>query len=102
MAQANEILKEKETLETPQVASHEEVSSRKRIAKNTVFLYFRMLITMVVGLFTSRVVLNTLGVEDYGINNVVGGVVAMFSLISASISGSIGRFITFELGTGNM
>lgn len=102
MAQANEILEEKETLETPQETSHEEVSSHKRIAKNTVFLYFRMLITMVVGLFTSRVVLNTLGVEDYGINNVVGGVVAMFSLISASISGSIGRFITFELGTGNM
>jgi len=61
-----------------------------------------MLITMAVGLYTSRVVLNTLGVEDYGINNVVGGVVAMFSLISASISGSIGRFITFELGTGNI
>ena len=79
----------------------EQVSSHKRIAKNTVFLYFRMMITMVVGLFTSRVVLNTLGVEDYGINNVVGGVVAMFSLISASISGSIGRFITFELGSGN-
>lgn len=80
----------------------EEVSSHKRIAKNTVYLYFRMMITMVIGLFTSRVVLNTLGVEDYGIYNVVGGVVSMFSLISASISGSIGRFITFELGTGNM
>ncbi len=61
-----------------------------------------MLITMLVGLYTSRVVLNTLGVEDYGINNVVGGVVAMFSLISASISGSIGRFLTFELGRGDM
>ena len=61
-----------------------------------------MLITMVVGLYTSRVILNTLGVEDYGINNVVGGVIAMFSLISASISGSIGRFLTFELGRGNM
>lgn len=80
----------------------EPISDNKRIAKNTMYLYFRMLITMVVGLFTSRVVLNTLGVEDYGINNVVGGVVAMFSLISASISGSIGRFITFELGTGNI
>ena len=66
------------------------------------YLYFRMLITMVVGLFTSRIVLNTLGVEDYGINNVVGGVVAMFSLISASISASISRFLTFELGRGNM
>lgn len=77
-------------------------SNNKRIAKNTIYLYFRMLITMVVGLYTSRVVLNTLGVEDYGINNVVGGVVAMFSLISASISGSIGRFLTFELGRGDM
>ena len=82
--------------------TEEPISSNKRIAKNTIFLYFRMLITMAVGLYTSRVVLNTLGVEDYGINNVVGGVVAMFSLISASISGSIGRFITFELGTGNI
>lgn len=77
-------------------------SNNKRIAKNTIYLYFRMLITMVVGLYTSRVILNTLGVEDYGINNVVGGVIAMFSLISASISGSIGRFLTFELGRGNM
>lgn len=81
---------------------HEPISSNKRIAKNTIMLYFRMLITMAVGLYTSRVVLNTLGVEDYGIYNVVGGVVGMFSLISASISGSIGRFITFELGTGNI
>ena len=82
--------------------TEEPISSNKRIAKNTIFLYFRMLITMAVGLYSSRVVLNTLGVEDYGINSVVGGVVAMFSLISASISGSIGRFITYELGTGNI
>lgn len=80
----------------------EPISDNKRIAKNTMYLYFRMLITMVVGLFTSRVVLNTLGVEDYGINNVVGGVVAMFSLISASISASISRFLTFELGRGDI
>ena len=102
MAQADEILEDKNRLQASQETNCEEVSSHRRIAKNTIYLYFRMLITMVVGLFTSRVVLNTLGVEDYGINNVVGGVVAMFSLISASISGSIGRFITFELGTGNM
>lgn len=80
----------------------EPISDNRRIAKNTMYLYMRMLITMVVGLFTSRIVLNTLGVEDYGINNVVGGVVAMFSLISASISGSIGRFLTYELGRGDM
>lgn len=52
--------------------------NNKRIAKNTIFLYFRMIFIMVVSLFTSRVVLNTLGVEDYGIYNVVGGIVAMF------------------------
>ena len=93
--------KEQESLDSP-TPKVEEISSHKRIAKNTLMLYFRMFITLIIGLFTSRVVLNTLGVEDYGIYNVVGGVVAMFSLISASISGSIGRFITFELGTGNI
>ena len=84
---------------TPNV---EEVSSHKRIAKNTLMLYFRMFITLIIGLFTSRVVLNTLGVEDYGIYNVVGGLVSMFSLVSGSISAAISRFITFELGTGNI
>ena len=54
--------------------------NNKRIAKNTLLLYFRMLLTMVVSLYTSRVVLGALGVEDYGIYNVVGGVVAMFSM----------------------
>ena len=57
----------------------------KRIAKNTLLLYFRMGITMIVSLFTSRVVLNTLGVEDYGVYNVVGGVVAMFGFINAAM-----------------
>ena len=71
--------------------------NNKRIAKNTLLLYFRMLFMMAVSLFTSRVILNTLGVEDYGINNVVGGVVAMFSVLSGSMSSSISRFITFEL-----
>ena len=55
--------------------------NNKRIAKNTLLLYFRMLITMAVSLYTSRVVLNILGVEDFGIYNVVGGIVAMFGLI---------------------
>ena len=53
--------------------------NNKRIAKNTLLLYFRMLLTIVVGLYTSRVVLNTLGVSDYGVYNVVGGIVAMLS-----------------------
>ena len=75
--------------------------NNKRIAKNTLLLYVRMLILMLVSLYTSRVVLNALGVEDYGIYNVVGGFVAMFSIISGSLSAAISRFITFELGTGN-
>ena len=76
-------------------------SNNKRIAKNTLLLYFRMLLLMVVSLYTSRVVLNALGVEDFGIYNVVGGVVAMFSVISGSLSAAISRFITFELGRGD-
>lgn len=79
--------------------SHAE--NTKRIAKNTLMLYVRMLFSMLVSLYTSRVVLNTLGVEDYGIYNVVGGFVAMFSLISNSLSSSVSRFITFELGRGD-
>lgn len=76
-------------------------SNNKRIAKNTLLLYFRMLFMMVVSLYTSRVILNALGVEDFGIYNVVGGVVAMFTVISGSLSAAISRFITYELGSGN-
>ena len=75
--------------------------NNKRIAKNTLLLYVRTLFIMLVTLYTSRVVLNTLGVTDYGIYNVVGGVVMMFSVISSSLSSSISRFITYELGHGN-
>lgn len=73
----------------------------RRIAKNTLLLYVRMLFSMLVSLYTSRVVLNALGVEDYGIYNVVGGFVAMFSIVSSSLSSSASRFITFELGRGD-
>lgn len=76
-------------------------ANNKRIAKNTLLLYFRTLFIMLVTLYTSRVVLNTLGVTDYGIYNVVGGVVMMFSVISSSLSSSISRFITYELGHGD-
>lgn len=78
--------------------SYQSSDNNKRIAKNTLLLYVRMLFTMAVSLFTSRVILNTLGVEDYGINNVVGGIVTMFTVLSGSLSTSISRFITFELG----
>lgn len=76
--------------------------NNKRIAKNTLLLYVRMLFMMIVSLYTSRVILNALGVEDFGIYNVVGGVVAMFSVISGSLSTAISRFITFELGKGDL
>lgn len=82
--------------------SNQTSDNNKRIAKNTLLLYVRMLFTMAVSLFTSRVILNALGVEDYGINNVVGGIVTMFSVLSGSLSSSISRFITFELGKGNI
>ena len=75
--------------------------NNKRIAKNTLLLYVRMLFLMVVSLFTSRVILNTLGVEDFGIYNVVGGIVAMFTIISGSLTSAISRFLTFELGKGD-
>jgi len=74
----------------------------KRIAKNTLLLYVRMLFIMAVNLYMSRVVLNTLGVVDFGIYNVIAGVVAMFAIISGSLSAAISRFITFELGRGNL
>lgn len=73
-------------------------TNSKRIARNTIFLYLRMFVMMMIGLFTSRIILQTLGVKDYGIYNVVGGVVGMFSIVSSSMSTSISRFITFELG----
>ena len=76
--------------------------SNKRIAKNTAMLYIRMLFTMAVSLYTSRVVLNTLGVNDYGIYNVVGGVVTMFSFLNSSMSSATQRFLSFELGQNNI
>ena len=75
--------------------------NNKRIAKNTLLLCFRMFFMMFISLFTSRVVLNTLGVEDYGIYNVVGGVVTMFGFLNAAMSTSTQRYLTFELGRGS-
>ena len=77
-------------------------SNNKRIAKNTLLLYFRMFLLMAITLFTSRVVLQTLGVEDYGIYNVVGGFVAMFGILTSSLSTAISRFITVELGKNEL
>ncbi|MCX9111810.1 hypothetical protein OKS80_02720 [Aeromonas veronii] len=72
-----------------------------RIVKNSLFLYFRMILTLVVTLYTSRVVLNVLGVEDFGIYNVVGGVVTMMAFLSGAMSSATQRFLSFELGKGD-
>lgn len=73
----------------------------RQIARNTLMLYVRMLVLMLVGLYTSRVVLEALGETDFGVYNVVGGVVAMFTIISGSLNSAVSRFITFEMGKGS-
>lgn len=73
-------------------------ADNQRIAKNTLLLYFRMLFTMAVSLYTSRVVLNALGVEDFGIYNVVGGIVVMLSFLNGAMAGATQRFLNIELG----
>ena len=80
----------------------ETLANNKRIAKNTLFLYFRTFITMIVGLYMGRVILQALGVGDYGINTVVGGIVTMSSLITATMSMSISRYLTYALGVGDI
>lgn len=77
-------------------------ANNRRIAKNTLLLYFRMILNMLVALYTSRIVLNTLGVTDFGIYNVVGGVVSMFGFLNGLLSTTIQRYMTFELGKGNL
>lgn len=72
----------------------------KRIARNTLLLYVRMLLLLFIGLFTSRVVLAALGETDYGVYNAVGGMVTVFTFLTASISSAISRFLAFELGNG--
>ena len=79
----------------------DQIANTKRIAKNTLMLYFRMFFLMILGLFTSRVVLHALGETDYGIYNVVGGVVALFTVISGALTTAVTRFITFEMGKGS-
>ena len=78
-----------------------EVSENKRIAKNSLYLYLRMFITLLVGLYTSRITLIALGVSDYGIYNVVGGFVTMFVFLNLAMVNSTQRYITYELGKGN-
>jgi len=78
------------------------MSNNKRIAKNTIFLYIRMLVLMLVSLYTSRVVLAALGVEDYGIYNVVGGIVVLFTFINNAMITSTQRYLNYELGRNDL
>jgi O-antigen/teichoic acid export membrane protein len=75
-----------------------ELSANKRIAKNTLMLYFRMFFSMIVTFYTSRVVLNSLGIEDFGIYNVVAGVIIMFGFLNSAMAASTLRFLTYENG----
>ena len=77
------------------------MSDNKTIAQNTLFLYIRMMVTMIISLYTSRVVLQILGIDDYGIYQAVGGIVGFLSFINSALSGGTSRFLTYELGRGN-
>lgn len=78
------------------------IINNKRIAKNTLLLYFRMILTLLVGLYSSRVILQSLGVEDYGIYSVVAGFLSMFGIITGALSSAILRFITIEIANQNI
>ena len=73
----------------------------KRIAKNTIVLYVRTIVTMLIALYTSRVILKNLGVEDYGLYNVIGGFVSLLSVVVSGLTTSIQRFLSYEIGSGN-
>ena len=76
-------------------------ANNKRIAKNTLMLYIRMLLTMGVNLYTSRIILQALGVDDFGLYNIVGGVVVLFTFINNAMVASTQRFLNYELGRNN-
>ena len=78
--------------------SQDSSANNKRLAKNTLYLYVRMLITMVVSLYTSRVVLNALGAEDFGIYSIVGGIVVLLGFLNNAMAGATQRFLNFEMG----
>ncbi len=76
-------------------------NNNKRLAKNTIYLYLRMILTMAIGLYTSRIVLKTLGVSDYGVYNVTGGLITMLTYVNTILSGGTSRFLTIALGKNN-
>lgn len=80
----------------------EEISSNKQIAKNTLFLYLRMIVMTFIGLFTTRVILNALGVSDLGLMNVAGSVVGMFTFLNGTLSSGTQRFLSYALGEGDI
>lgn len=75
--------------------------NKKKIAKNTLIMYTRLIITLIISLYTSRVILNALGIVDYGIYNVVGGVIVLFTFINSAMANSTQRFLNFEMGKNN-
>lgn len=77
-------------------------SNNKQIAKNAILLYVRMFLSLIVSLYTSRVILKTLGVEDYGVYSIIGGIVTMFSFLNTAMAGATSRFLTYEMGKGDM
>ena len=79
-----------------------EQTNNKTIAKNTLFLYLRMMFTMIVTLFTSRIILQKLGIDDYGIYQAVGGVVGFLSFINGALSTGSSRFLTYAIGERNL
>lgn len=79
----------------------EAIHDNRRIARNTLALFFRMVVLMLISLYTSRVILQALGVTDFGIYNVVGGFVSMFAIISSTMSSSISRYLTVAMGKGD-
>lgn len=81
--------------------SNQDSINTRRIAKNTILLYFRMFVVLLVGLYTSRVVLDSLGIENFGLYNVVGGIVVLLSFLNGAMAASTQRFLNFELGKKN-
>lgn len=79
-----------------------ESNKNKRLAKNTIYLYIRMLFAVCINLYTSRLVLEYLGVEDFGVYNVVGGIVSLMMFVNTAMSGATSRFITFCFGKNEL
>ena len=78
------------------------MSSNKLIVKNTLMLYIRMLCSVCINLYSSRILLERLGIDDFGIYNIVGGIVAMLAFLNTTMSGCTSRFLTYELGKGDI